>query len=357
MVGQRVFRIAVLAGDGIGPEVMSEALRVLDAVSRSWQQVKLACEAFPAGADTFRREGTPLPARTLEACRQADAVLLGAMGLPEVRWPDGREMVPQVDLREALDLYCGLRPIRLYAEQDSPLKNVRRPDLDLLIVRESTEGLFWGRHRSAAQQEDEACDIMRITRRGSERLFHAAFQWARKRRRHVTLVDKANVLPSMAFFRRIFFDVAQHYPDVTTECLYVDAAALYLVQRPARFDVLVTENMFGDILSDLAAGLIGGLGMAPSADLGDSHAVFQPVHGTAPDIAGRGVANPIAMILSAALMLQWLGHPETMEAAAKIDKAVARTLANASWRTPDLGGQLTTRQLTDRIVECLAEVE
>jgi 3-isopropylmalate dehydrogenase len=166
----------------------------------------------------------------------------------------------------------------------------------------------------------------------------------------VTLVDKANVLPSMAFFRAVFDEVAAGFPDVATDRVYVDAAALYLVQRPHTFDVIVTENMFGDILSDLAAGLVGGMGMAPSADIGDAAAVFQPAHGSAPDIAGKGIANPVAAILSAAMMLEWLGREETVRGADHIRRAVAAVLADPAARTPDLGGRLTTRQLTDAVI-------
>ena len=169
---------------------------------------------------------------------------------------------------------------------------------------------------------DRVEDRMLITRRGSERIIRAAFREAMKRRKHLTLIDKANVLPSMAFFRRIFDDIAPEFPEVTTERIYVDAAALYLLQKPQIFDVLVTENMFGDILSDLAAGLVGGMGMAPSADLGDRYAVFQPSHGSAPDIAGKGIANPVATILSAAMMLEWLGHPECQRGAKLIRAGV-----------------------------------
>ena len=178
-----------------------------------------------------------------------------------------------------------------------------------------------------------------------------------KRRRKVTLIDKANVLPSMVFFRQIFDEVAAEFPDVETERYYVDAAALFFVQRPQSFDVLVTENMFGDILSDLAAGLIGGMGMAPSADLGDNCGVFQPSHGTAPDIAGQGIANPIAMILSVALMLEWLDDPSCHRGAAIVRSAVESVLANPANRTSDLGGSLTTSQLGDRVVQKTAHVD
>ena len=275
------------------------------------------------------------------------------MGLPDVRRPSGVEIAPQLDLRERLDLYCGQRPIRLYHSCHSPLKSPG--PIDFVLVRESTEGLFSSRHGAFAADTEEAVDTMRITRRASERLFRAAFRLARKRRRFVTLVDKANVLPAMAYFRSVFDRIAAEFPDVRTERVYVDAAALYLVQQPAAFDVLVTENMFGDILSDLGAALVGGMGMAPSADIGDRHAVFQPAHGTAPSLAGRGIANPVATVLSVAMMLEWLGHPETERGAAAIRTAVAGVLAADRNRTADLGGSLTTAEMGDRIAQRIAD--
>ena len=188
---------------------------------------------------------------------------------------------------------------------------------------------------------------MRVTRSKTERIVRAAFQAAARRKRRVTLVDKANVLPAMAFFREVFDGIAEEHSDIETERVYVDAAALYLVQQPERFDVMVTENMFGDILSDLAAGIVGGMGLAPSADIGDRHAVFQPAHGSAPDIAGQGIANPLATILSAAMMLDWLDWPGDGNA---IRDAVALTLAEPSCRTRDLGGQMTCRQMTEEVL-------
>jgi 3-isopropylmalate dehydrogenase len=345
--------IAVLPGDGIGPEVIAAAVRVLRAIEPTMVGLRLELTEHPAGADEFRHHGDPLPPQTLAACRAADAVLLGAMGLPQIRWPDGREMTPQIDLREQLDLFCGLRPIRLYHSADTPLKNLHAGQIDLLIVRENTEGLFSSRLERVAPGVDEVRDTLLVTRRRSERLFRAAFEQARRRRGRLTLVDKANVLPSMALFRSIFDEVAAEFPDIQTERIYIDAAALYLVQRPQSFDVIVTENMFGDILSDLAAGLVGGMGMAPSADIGERHAVFQPAHGTAPDIAGRGIANPVAAILSAAMMLEWLGRDATIQAAARIRGAVEKVLADATCRTPDLGGRLSTREMTDAILAAL----
>ncbi len=349
----RTFTIAVLPGDGIGVEVTEEAIRVLRALEGRLGRVRFDLQENAAGAAEYQRHGDPLPARVLEACRHADAVLLGAMGLPNVRWPDGREMAPQLDLREQLELYCGLRPIRLYHSADTPLKRYAAGEIDLVIVRENTEGLFSSRLARRPPDAAEVQDVLRVSRRGSERLFRAAFRQAQRRRGRVTLVDKANVLPSMVFFRAIFDEIAREFPDVQSEKIYVDAAALYLVQRPHTFDVLVTENLFGDILSDLAAGLVGGMGMAPSADIGDRCAVFQPAHGTAPDIAGKGIANPVAMILSVALMLEWLGDEDTIHAAARIRQAVAAVLADPARRTPDLGGTMTTRQMGDAIIACL----
>jgi 3-isopropylmalate dehydrogenase len=267
-----------------------------------------------------------------------------------VRWPNGKELTPQIDLREQLDLYCGLRPIRLYHQNDTPLKGPGKDEIDLVLVRENTEGLFSARGGARDPDRNEVQDVMRITRQGSERIFRSAFQLARQRRRKVTLVDKANVLPSMVFFRSVFDAVAREFPDVATERVYVDAACLYLLRRPQSFDVIVTENMFGDILSDLAAGLVGGMGMAPSADIGDEYGVFQPAHGSAPDIAGRGIANPIAMILSVALMLDWLDTPETRKGGALIRSAVERVLEDPDKRTPDLRGKLSTSQLGDLVV-------
>jgi len=348
----RTFDIAVLPGDGIGVDVIREAVRVLEALGLDG--VKFAFHQYSVGAGEYLQRGDPLPSEALEACAKADAVLLGAMGLPSVRWADGKEMTPQLDLREKFQLYCGLRPIRLYHERDTPLK---RSDpsapIDFVIIRESSEGLFSARLSKADPAKGEVCDVMRITRTGAERVCRAAFQQAMQRRKQCTLVDKANVLPSMVFFRSVFDAVAKEFPEVKTDRIYVDAAALYLVQRPQTFDVIVTENMFGDILSDLAAGLIGGMGMAPSADIGDDCAVFQPSHGSAPDISGKGIANPIATILSAALMLQWLDHPETRKGAQRIQRAVESALTDPANRTPDLGGKLTTTQMTGKIMAAL----
>jgi 3-isopropylmalate dehydrogenase len=351
--GERAYRIAVLPGDGIGGEVITEGVKTLRAVERRLRGVRFELDEYSVGAGEYLRSGDPLPPETFARLREYDAILLGAMGLPNVRQPSGVEIAPQLDLRERLDLYCGLRPVHLYHPEDSPLRGRAAGSIDLLLVRESTEGLFWSRKNGFDRAAGEVVDSLRISRRTSERLFRAAFAQARRRRGLVTLVDKSNVLPSMAYFRGIFDEIAAEFPDVRAEKVYVDAAALYLVQRPEAFDVMVTENMFGDILSDLSASLVGGMGMAPSADIGESHAVFQPAHGSAPDIAGKGIANPIATILSAAMMLEWLGHPECERGAAMIQRAVAETLGDRRNRTRDLGGEMSTREMGDLVAAAI----
>jgi 3-isopropylmalate dehydrogenase len=346
-------RIAVLPGDGIGTEVIDAGVEVLRAVESSLGKTRFETTEFSVGANEYLRSGDPMPPAVFEQIQDFDAILLGAMGLPGVRWPDGVEMTPQLDLRERMELYCGLRPVYLFHGADSPLRNRETGSIDLLLVRESTEGLFFSRKERPVAGADHVEDKLRITRRGAERVIRAAFVQAMKRRKRLTLVDKSNVLPSMVFFRRVFEEIAPEFPEVRAEQVYVDAAALYLVQRPEAFDVMVTENMFGDILSDLTAGLVGGMGMAPSADIGDRYAVFQPAHGSAPDIAGRGIANPVATILSVAMMLQWFDTEDTRTGAEMIRTAVSTVFADPKARTRDMGGSLTTGQMTGLIRSAL----
>jgi 3-isopropylmalate dehydrogenase len=347
-----VANIALLPGDGIGPEVLDAAVMVLNETA-ALCGFGLRFEEFSVGATEYLKSGNPLPDPVFNRLAEFDAILLGAMGIPSVRWPSGIEMTPQIDLRERLDLYCGLRPIYLFHPLDSPLRNQEKGSIDLMLVRESTEGLFSSRKNLMDPGADRIEDLMLITRNGSERIIRAAFRQAIKRRKHLTLVDKANVLPSMVFFRKIFDEIAVEFPEVRTDRIYVDAISLHVVQRPQLFDVLVTENMFGDILSDLLAGLVGGMGMAPSADVGDDYAIFQPSHGSAPDIAGQGIANPIAAILSAAMMLDWLGTDESREGAALIWSSIEKVLEDPLVRTRDMRGMLTTTEMAGAIVEQL----
>jgi 3-isopropylmalate dehydrogenase len=359
------FDIAVLPGDGIGIEVIEAAIPLIEKAARG-SGCTLQFTTHAAGALCYQATGEALPRETFEACRNADAILFGAMGWPDIRYPNGTEIAPQLDLRFRLDLYAGVRPARAIPGVPLPLASPRARDIDLVLVRENTEGLFASRGKGVRIGGSEARDTMIITRKGSERVHKYAFELARRRagaRRRgskpdamssVVCVDKANVFVSLAFFREVFDEVAHDYPAIAARHLYVDAAALDLIRRPWDFDVLVTENMFGDILSDEIAGLIGGMGMAPSADIGDRHALFQPCHGSAPDIAGRGEANPTAMILSAALMLDWLGersgNPGLSESARKLTRAVDAAFAAEHLLPCELGGSDGTKQIAGAVL-------
>jgi 3-isopropylmalate dehydrogenase len=301
----------------------------------------------PAGALHYKSTGEALPPATLAAARAADAILFGAMGWPAIRYADGTEIAPQLDLRVELELYAGVRPARALPGIALPLADPRARDIDLVVVRESTEGLFASRGRGEIIDDREARDTMVITRAGSERVHDFAFRLAQRRKRRgragrVTCVDKANVFRSMAFFRKVFDERAARFPEIEARHNYVDATALDLIRKPWEFDVLVTENMFGDILSDQAAGLVGGMGMAPSGDIGDAHGLFQPCHGSAPDIAGQGKANPTATILSAAMMLDWLAERSGIEALAgaahRLEHAVDAAFGGGRLRPFELGG-------------------
>jgi 3-isopropylmalate dehydrogenase len=358
------YDIAVLPGDGIGVEVTAAALALLTALEPKLGR-RFVCTHWPAGAQHYLDSGDSLPATTLDACRRADAILFGAMGLPHVRGADGTEIIPQLDIRFALDLYAGVRPIRTWKGLPVPLADPRAAQIDLVLVRESTEGLFYARGRGRMEGQGEAAcayDTMKITHTGTARVCDFAFELARQRkaqgkRGHVTNVDKANVFMSMAFWRQVFEERATRYPDISTDNAYVDAMALNLVMKPWQCDVLVTENMFGDILSDLIAALVGGMGMAPSADIGQHHAVFQPAHGTAPDIAGKGIANPSAMLLSAAMMLDWLAvrhsDPVLADGARAIESALEAAFVSGAVRPFDFGGKSGTADVTRAVLERL----
>ncbi len=356
------FSIAVLPGDGIGPEVTTPTLALLDRLADAVGGFGFDFETLPAGAACYRDTGAAFPDASRAAAVSADAILLGAMGLPDVRYEDGTEISPQLDLRFELGLYAGLRPVRLVPGLALPLADPRAAHIDLVLIRESTEGLFASHGKGVIENDRVARDTLEITRATSERLFDAAFNLARRRRQagrpgRVTCVDKANVFTSFAFFRRIFEERAAHHPDITADCAYVDAMALNLVRQPWHYDVLVTENMFGDILSDLGAALMGGMGMAPSADVGDTHAVFQPCHGSAPDIVGSGKANPTATFLSAAMMLDWLAEtrdaPACAEAADLLREAVDAAFAGGDLVPAELGGDAGTQAISDAVTRSL----
>ncbi|NIA67430.1 isocitrate/isopropylmalate dehydrogenase family protein [Pelagibius litoralis] len=354
--------IAVFEGDGIGNEITEPSLDLLSAASEQTGGFELTFKRLPAGAGTYRQEGIALPKESLNAARAADAIFLAAMGLPDVRYPDGTEVAPQLDLRFEFNLYAGVRPVRSVAGLPPVLADPRAAALDFVLIRESTEGLFASRGKGVVENDQEARDTQVITRPVCERLFDFAFDLAAKRRAAgrpggVTCVDKANVFTSFAFFRQIFDERAALHSDIDADRAYVDATALNMIRRPWDLDVLVTENMFGDILSDLAAGLIGGMGLAPSADIGDEHAVFQPCHGSAPDIVGQGKANPTAMFLSAAMMLEWLAERHSIadcaRAGAAIRSAVDQAFGDGGLIPADLGGSAGTVQVTQAVMTAL----
>jgi 3-isopropylmalate dehydrogenase len=322
------YEIAVIRGDGIGPELIDAALAVLEAVQTPG--LRLHYREISAGAGHYRRTGENISAEDIEAVRDADAAIKGPVGLPDVRFPDGTEagLLGGV-LRGGLDLYANLRPIRLLPGVRSRL-TAEPGSIDYCIVRENTEGLYASRGKGVGNRW-AVSDALIVTRPGTERIVRRAFELAVSRdgapvdrRSRVTCVDKANVLRSMYLFREIFFEVASGYPQVEAECLYVDAAAQALVMQPEHFDVLVMENLFGDILSDLGGGTIGGISFCPSGNVGDNGAYFEPIHGSAPTIAGKQKANPIGQILAAGMMLDFLGHGA---AAAQVRAGVERALA------------------------------
>jgi len=324
--GQGSKRVAVVAGDGIGPEVVESALEVLDAAGADLDLVQVE-----VGLGRWKRTGEAMGDEDLETIKRCDCVLFGAITTP----PDPGYRSVLLRLRRALDLYANIRPFQ-------------SQELDFIIVRENTEGLYSGLEEVG---EKEARTMRVITRQGSERIAEAACDMAAKRRR-LTIIHKSNVLKSDWFFLQVCREVAERR-GVPYEDMLVDAAAYNLVRNPRRFDVLVTTNLFGDILSDEAAGIIGSLGLCASANLGKTHALFEPIHGSAPDIAGKGIANPVGAIRSAAMMMEWLGDAEM---AHRIEGAVSRALA-AGVRTPDLGGSGRTADVTEAVAGYLRSEE
>src|SRR3954466_14325439 len=291
MSANNALHVAVLGGDGIGPEVMAPALEVLRKIEAT-TDLKFRFTDAPAGANNYLATGKSMPESTVRLCEEADAILLGACGLPSVRYPDNTEIAPQIELRMHFDLYAGVRPARLIPGVPSPIVGADTRGIDLVLIRESTEGLFASMGKGVVT-ETEARETLVITRKTSERLFEFSFRLAERRVARgkpgtLACVDKANVFKAFPFFRGIFDEAAKRHPEVKADHMYIDACSAMLVKRPWDFDVMVMENMFGDIVSDITASLIGGLGMAPSADIGDKYAVFQPCHGTAPDIMGQG---------------------------------------------------------------------
>ena len=325
-----MYNIAIISGDGIGKEVMESCEYLLDSLD-----LEFSFEYGEAGFECFNKNGTTLPEETIRIANKSDAVLFGA----STSTPG--EPSPIINLRKELNVYANIRPIKSYKGV-----NCIHDDIVFVIVRENTEGLY-----SQVEYGDENKMIAErhITKKASERISKAAFNLCIKRGQNkVTCVHKSNVLKKTdGVFKESFYNVAQQYPQIATEDYYVDAMAMYLITQPQNFDVIVSSNLFGDILSDESAGLVGGLGLAPSGNIGDHNGLFEPVHGSAPDIAGKNIANPCSMILSASMMLDYLGEWEISN---DIKQAVEKVIADCRIRTPDLGGDSSTMEVTKAIV-------
>lgn len=326
------YQIAVIPGDGIGKEVMEATISVLDELDVDFDYIYGI-----AGDECNEEHGTPLPQETIDIVRDSDACLFGAAG------ETAADVI--VKIRQEMKMFANLRPVKSYPNTKSLFENV-----DFMIVRENTEGLYIADQEE--ETEDGAIAKRVITREAEERIIDYAFQYAKDNNRtKVTAVHKANVLKKTdGLFKEIFYEVSEKYPDIDTEDFYVDATAMYLVTQPQEFQVVVTTNLFGDILSDEGAGLVGGLGLIPSANIGADGALFEPVHGSAPDIAGQQKANPIAMMLSAIMMIRYLGEND---AADKFDAAILKVLSEGKTLTGDLGGSATTMEVAQAVKNAL----
>ncbi len=357
------YQIATIAGDGIGPEVTDSTLTVLRAVCGS---DVLDFQMLEGGAAHYRDTGAVLSEDAFLACEKMDAILHGAAGIPGVNLPDGTEAGNELhlQLRFRLDLYANVRPVKLLPGVTSPLRDFDKGGIDYVIIRENTEGLYASRGAGVVLRNEFASDSLVITRKGTERVARFAFDLAKSRngalkdgKRRVTVCDKANILRSYAFFRGICDEVAADYPDVEIDYAYADAITVHMVKRPDFYDVIVAENMFGDIISDLGAATAGGMGISPSGEVGDSYGLFQGAHGSAPDIAGQDAASPLAAILSGAMMLDWLadkhGDASLSENAETIRDAVGRTLEQKVAIPADLGGNASCSEMTAAICRAL----
>jgi 3-isopropylmalate dehydrogenase len=352
------FKITLLPGDGIGPEVVAEAVRVLDVIASKFHHSFHFAERLMGGC-SIDQYGLSLTDETLADCKSADAVLLGAVGGPKWDDPNAKDRPERglLALRKGLGVFANLRPVKVHPAliDASPLKPEKLKDVDILVVRELTGGLYFGQPklRGVKDGKEYAVDTLEYFDYEICRVMELAFKLARGRKKKVTSVDKANVLESSRLWRQIAAKIGKENPDVELEHMLVDTASMRLITGPAWMDVVVTENMFGDILTDEASVLAGSMGMLPSASLSESSVgLYEPIHGSAPDIAGKGIANPVGTILSSAMLLR---HSLKLEVeAASVEKAVDETIT-AGARTTDIGGKLSTRQMTDEIIKRIGE--
>jgi 3-isopropylmalate dehydrogenase len=354
----RAYRLGVMLGDGIGPEIVPASVRVVDAALTAAGAAPVEWQELPLGASAIEEHGSALPASTTAALADLDGWLLGPHDSAAYPEPFRSQLNPSGAIRKHFDLYANIRPARGFEGG-----RAIAPDTDLVIMRENTEGFYADRNTYAGTGEfmpsaDVAVCLGIFTRPAIERIARAAFELARRRRRKVTIVHKANVLQlSSGLFKRVCLEVAVGYPDVAVDDFHIDAMTVHLLRQASAFDVVVAENMFGDILSDMAGELAGSLGIAPSINASDDRCMAQASHGSAPDIAGRGLANPIAMILSAGMLLDWLGtrhgDPRALDAAVRVESGV-RAAVRGGVSTRDLGGQASTEEFTDAVVERIA---
>lgn len=347
------YKIAVVNGDGVGHEIVPAGMKVMDKAASKYG-FKLEYEVFPWGASYYKEHGDFMPPDGLETLKKFDAIYFGAVGLPEVD-DTLPAMMYTFKVRAGLSQYVNYRPVKLLKGVESPLRNKGHEDIDFIVIRENNEGEFVqnGKILRPESPEGVATDTSMFTRKGIERIAHYAFKLARTRNKKVTNVTKSNTLiHTLAFWDMVVGEVAQQYPDVTYQKMYVDNAAASFVLRPEVFDVVVTTNMIGDILSDLGGAIMGSLGLGPSGNInpeGEFPSMFEPIHGSAPDIAGKGIANPVGTIWSGAILLETLGEKE---AAADIVSAIEQTLETGV-KTIDLGGNAKTREITDKIISYL----
>ena len=359
------FNIATFQGDGIGPDVINSAIEIIEKASNAVGGLNFEWNFIKAGAAYYKETGKDVEDDGEKKAEQSDAIFLGAIGLPSIRKDDGTEIAPHLRFREVFNLYAGVRPVKAYKNTPQRLSNKNAEKIDLVVLRECTEGLFYTaavHNRNKIANNNEVEDIMRITRNTTTRLHNFAFKLAEKRKQKgklgkVTCVDKANVFKSQALFRKIFNEIKDNFPNIEADTCYVDAMALNLIRQPWEYDVMVMENIFGDILSDLGGGLVGGMGMASCGEIGDDHGLFQPAHGSAPDIMGKNKANPLATILSGSLMLEYLADkkncPQANEAALIIENAIEEGFNKNLLRPFEFGGDMSTTEITSQILDLI----
>jgi 3-isopropylmalate dehydrogenase len=365
----RKYRIAVLPGDGVSREVIPEAVKALKAAQEAVTGLKLDFIEFECGFEYYKKTGKPWSPEAFQACRESDAILYGAVGLPGV---EGLEHIVYVHriLRSDLDLYANIRPVKLRENVDCPLAGKKPLDIDFVIVRENTEDLYAPIRGVLTRggTDEVAIDVKIVTRKGAERIIKHAFNLCKKRGKgapldgklRVTCVDKSTVLKSCALFRQVYNEVAEGYPDIEKDYALIDAWTQWALKRPEYYDVIVTTNLFGDVISEMSAQIQGGLGLAPSAEVGDEHGMFRPIHGSAPKYYGKKVANPMAAILSAKMLMEWLAERHNDKSAGKaadrIERAVDQTLREGKPLTQDLGGSSKTHEVGDAVVNKIRKI-